>query len=60
MNIKWTAMSGLGPGAWERDDQPLFIPSMHYHSQEHKTGAAKPAEPQPPSSVPERDDRSPD
>ena len=41
MNITWTNMTGFGPTAWNHGGEAVFIPSMHHHHQEQKTGKAK-------------------
>lgn len=34
-DIKWSSMSGIGPKAWDRDEQHMEFPMAHHHEAEH-------------------------
>ena len=35
INIQWTSMTGMGPRAWDRDEEHLSIHVPHEHHEEH-------------------------
>lgn len=50
MNVGWTNMTGFGPGAWNRADKPLTIPSMNhrYEQKSRRTNKYGDRDPPPP------------